>query len=70
MATFNTESRPRFIECKETVAAILEDKEVVAQRFGTTGTSRATVEAFISLLKDVKSQKTDLYAELGLSKAK
>lgn len=70
MATFNTESRPRFIECKETVAAILEDKEVVAQRFGATGTSRASVEAFISLLKDVKSQKTDLYAALGLSKAK
>ena len=68
MATFNTESRPRFIQCKETVAAILEDKEVMAQRFGEKGTAVATIEAFNSLLKDVKSQKTDIYTATGLTK--
>lgn len=68
MATFNTESRPRFIECKETVAAILEDKEVVAQRFGEKGTAVVTIEAFNSLLKDVKTQKTDIYAATGITK--
>ena len=68
MANFNTQSRPRFIECRETVAAIVEDKEAVAQRFGEKGTSVATVEAFNSLLKDVKSEKTDIYVATGLSK--
>ena len=69
MATFNTDSRPRFIECRETVAAILEDKEVVAQRFGEKGSSIATVEALNSLLKDVKSEKTDIYVATGVSKS-
>ena len=69
MANFNTESRPRFIECKQTVSAILQDKNVMAQRFGEKGTALGTIEAFTTLLKDVKAQKTDIYVATGLTKA-
>jgi hypothetical protein len=68
MATFNTQSRPRFIECRETVTAILEDHEVVAQRFGERGTALGTLEAFKTLVQDVKSHKIDIYVATGLTK--
>lgn len=70
MATFNADSRPRFLECKETVSAILEDKEVVEQRFGEKGASLESVAKFKALVKEVKDTKTDIYSAVGLGETK
>ena len=70
MAGFNTDVRPRFLDCTETVAAMLEDKEVLAQRFGDTGTSLESLAKFNTLLKQVKDQKIDIYVATGLSAEK
>lgn len=66
IAAFNTESRPRFLECKETVKAILDDKEIVGQRFGEKGESMASIAKFKELLKEVKDTKTDIYVAVGM----
>jgi hypothetical protein len=64
---FNTTERPRFVECKETVSAIIADKEVLAQRFGGKGTEATSVAAFRSLLAEIKDQKVDIFVATGMS---
>ena len=66
MANYNEQSRPRFLECKETVSAMLEDKEILAQRFGEKGTSLESFGKLADLLKAVKDNKTDIYVATGL----
>jgi len=66
MANFNQQDRPRYVECKETVAAILEDKEVLAQRFGEKGSSLESLSKLDELLKGVKTNKTDVFVATGL----
>ena len=66
MANFNEQSRPRFLECKDTVAAILEDKEVMAQRFGEKGQALESLGKLSALVRQVKSNKTDIYVATGL----
>ena len=68
MAKFNTSERPRFVECKETVSAIMADKEVLAQRFGSKGTEAQSVAAFLTLLSEVKEQKVDIFVATGMGK--
>lgn len=66
MANFNQQDRPRYVECKETVAAILEDKEAVAQRLGEKGSALESLAKLADLLKRVKTDKTDIYVATGL----
>lgn len=64
---FNTTERSRFVECKETVSAIIADKEALAQRFGEKGTEATSVAAFRSLLAEIKDQKVDIFVATGMS---
>lgn len=66
MANFNQQDRPRYLECKETVTAILHDKEAVAQRFGEKGTSDEALMKLSDLLNGVKTNKTDIFVATGL----
>jgi hypothetical protein len=66
MANFNEQDRPRYVECKETVSAILEDKEAIAQRFGEKGTSLEALAKLDNLVSQVKTNKTDIYVATGL----
>lgn len=65
MANFNQQDRIRYVECK-TVAAILEDKEAVAQRLGPKGSALESLAKLADLLKRVKTDKTDIYVATGL----
>jgi hypothetical protein len=66
IAKFNTTERPRFVECKETVSAMLADKEVLSQRFGSKGTSVETVATFRALVAEIKDQKVDIMVATGM----
>jgi hypothetical protein len=66
MANFNEGSRPRFLECKETVAAMLNDKEIMAQRFGEKGEALGSLSKLADLVSQVKNNKTDIYVATGL----
>jgi hypothetical protein len=68
MNSFNSDVRPRFLECKETVSAMVEDKELLAQRFGEKGAALESIVKFTTLLKQVKDDKVDIYVATGLSK--
>lgn len=68
MAKFNAAERPRFVECKETVSAIIADKEVLAQRFGAKGTAAQSVAAFRTLVSEVQEQKVDIFVATGMGK--
>lgn len=66
MAKFNTNERPRFVECTETVSAIIADKEVLSQRFGEKGSAVGSVAEFRALLSEIKEQKLDIFVATGL----
>jgi hypothetical protein len=66
IAKFNSEERPRFVECKETVSAIITDKDVLDQRYGETGSSVNSAKAFRSLLTEIKEKKVDIYGATGV----
>ncbi|MEY4670065.1 MAG: hypothetical protein RL518_2764 [Pseudomonadota bacterium] len=66
IAKFNTVERPRYVECKETVAAIVEDKEVLGQRFGEKGSARESVAALRALLAEVQDKKLDIFEATGM----
>lgn len=66
MAKFNTNERPRFVECKETVSAIIADKELLSQRFGQQGSAVASVTEFRILLSEIKEQKVDIFVATGV----
>lgn len=69
MASFNEQSRPRYLDCQETVGAIMNDKELLAQRFGEKGTSLESFAKLANLVNEVKTSKTDIFVATGLSKA-
>jgi hypothetical protein len=66
IAKFNSEERPRFVECKETVSAIITDKDVLDQRYGEKGSSVNSAKAFRLLLTDIKEKKVDIYGATGV----
>lgn len=67
MAKFNTNVRPRFVECKETVSAMLADKEVLTQRFGPHGSAAETVAEFRTFVSQIKDGKVDIFVATGVS---
>jgi len=67
IAKFNTNERPRFVECKDTVAAIIADKEILGERFGEKGSAAKTVDALLSFLSEVREQKVDIFVSTGVS---
>ncbi len=67
IAKFNTTVRPRFVECKETITAMLADKEFLSQRFGPKGSAAETVAEFRGFLSQIKDQKIDIYVSTGVS---
>lgn len=66
MAKFNTTVRPRFVECKGTVSAMLADKEVLTQRFGAHGSAAETVAEFRTFVSQIKDQKVDIFVATGV----
>ena len=66
MAKFNANERPRFVECKETVSAIIADKELLSQRFGEKGSAVGSVAEFRALLSEIKDQKADIFVATGI----
>jgi hypothetical protein len=69
IAKFNSEERPRFVECKETVSAIIADKEVLHQRYGEKGRSVDDAKEFRALLAEIKEKKVDIYGATGVKTA-
>lgn len=66
MAKFNANERPRFVECKGTVSAIMADKELLSQRFGEKGSAVGSVAEFRTLLSEIKDQKIDIFVATGI----
>lgn len=66
IAKFNSEERPRFVECKETVSSIIADQGVLQQRYGEKGSSVNSAKAFRALLTEIKEKKADIYGATGV----
>jgi hypothetical protein len=66
IAKFNTTVRPRYVECKDTVSAMIEDKEALDQRFGENGAALGVVANLRVLLSEVKGKKLDVFGATGL----
>lgn len=66
IAKFNSEERPRFVECKETVSAVIADPDVLRQRYGEKGSSVDSANAFRTLLTEIKEKKVDIYGATGV----
>ena len=66
MASFNSNERPRYVNCKATVAAILEDKAALATRYGPGTPTSTAVTRLVALLKAVKEDKEDIFASTGV----
>lgn len=66
IAKFNAEERPRFVECKETVSAIITDKDALDQRYGEKGSSVNSAKTFRALLTEIKEKKVDIYGATGV----
>ena len=66
VAKFNSEERPRFVACKETVSSIIADQDVLRQRYGDKGASVETLETFRALLADLRENKVDIYGATGI----
>jgi hypothetical protein len=62
VAEFNTTSRPRYVLCKKTVQAILDNKGEIAGRYGENGSARKGLESFATYLKGIKDANTDIFA--------
>jgi hypothetical protein len=66
IAKFNSDERPRFVECKETVSAISTDPDVLRQRYGEKGSSVDSAKAFRALLTEIKENNVDIYGATGV----
>jgi len=66
IAKFNSDERPRFIECKETVSSVIADQDGLHQRYGERGSSVDSAKAFRALLAEVKEKKIDIYGATGV----
>lgn len=66
MASFNSNERPRYVNCRPTVAAILEDKEGLAKRYGTGTPASEVVGRLMALLKEVKEDRVDIFGATGV----
>lgn len=66
MERFNTDERPRFLECKETLTAMLADEDVIKQRFGSQGTALESLTKLVNLLKEINSSRVDILAAVGV----
>lgn len=69
MATFNSNERPRYVDCKPTVAAILEDHEALAKRYGAGTPASAAVDKLVALLTEVKTERIDVFGATGVKLA-
>jgi hypothetical protein len=67
IAKFNTNERPRFVGCKDTIAAMIADKEILSERFGEKGTAAKTVDSLLGLLAEVREQKIDIFVSTGVA---
>jgi hypothetical protein len=66
MAAFNSNERPRYVDCKPTVEAILDDKESLATRYGPETSTSKSVTQLVALLKEVKEGRIDIFASTGV----
>jgi hypothetical protein len=66
MANFNSNDRPRYVNCKPTVGGILKDTDTLAKRYGPGTPASEAVGRLIALLKEVKEDRVDIFASTGV----
>ena len=68
MSKFNTTVRPRFVDCKETVSAMIADKDILSQRFGSKGSAAGTVAELRAFLSEVRDAKVDIFRATAVTR--
>lgn len=66
VAEFNSTLRAKYIQCGGTVKSLLSEEGELPKRYGPEGTSTKQVAKFLGLLKEVESQKVDIYRSTGV----
>jgi hypothetical protein len=66
VAEFNSTLRPKYIQCGGTVKNLLSEQGELTKRYGPDGTSTKEVANFLRFLKEVESQKIDIYRSTGV----
>jgi hypothetical protein len=67
IADFNVRERPRYLQCKPTVAAILADPNSGKTRWGAEGTVTTAVTKTTRLFEEIKAKQIDIHSSVGLS---
>jgi hypothetical protein len=67
LAAFNSQERPRYVQCSNTVAELMAQHNNLGSRFGGGGTSRSSLSSIKQFLEELHTSKVDIYQEIGVS---
>jgi hypothetical protein len=67
VANFNARERSKYIQCKSTIGAILEDPEAPKARYGDGGSITAAAEKTSKLLNEIEANGIDIHRAVGLN---
>jgi len=60
LAAFNSQERPRYVQCSSTVAELMAPQNNLSARFGSAGTSRAAHASFKQFIEELHTSKVDI----------
>lgn len=67
IAEFNLRERPKYLQCKQTVAGLIADPAATKARYGPQGTTTAAISKTIKLFGEVRTKELDIHKAVGLS---
>jgi hypothetical protein len=66
IAEFNARERPKYLQCKQTVAELLANPAATQARYGAQGTSTAVISKTIKLFSEIRTKELDIHKAVGL----
>lgn len=70
LAAFNSQERPRYVQCSGTVAALVGPQSNLTARFGNDGASRAHHASMKQFIEQLQTDKVDVYQEIQVAVGK